>query len=343
MGRLGMILGAGLGTRLLPLTRERPKPLIEVLGEPLIHHALEHMLRANVSEVVINTHHLGEQLAQTLGVSYKGMPLRYLHEDPILNTGGALKNAQPYLTRTGYDILLMNGDILIDLDIESLFNTHRREKNLATLVLKSVDNPSAFGVVGSDADGRIRTLLDLVPYEGSALLERMFCGVHVLSQQALEHFPKEMAFSIIDRFYAPLLRQGEQIGSFEQSGYYCDAGTPERIAAANFDLLSGKVRLKHSDPFGRFVPSEGRRYVGERVNIAKDVKIHEPVLIDEGAVIEGGAEVGPCAVIGKRAKVSRHAKIRHAVLLADAVLDAGESCDHEIVASQARISWQALG
>jgi NDP-sugar pyrophosphorylase family protein len=337
----GMILGAGLGTRLRPITLERPKPLVEILGEPLIAYTLRHMLRAGVSQIVINTHHMSDQIVDALGNQFMGIPIRYVHEDSILGTGGAIKNAQGLLRQGSDDILLMNGDILIDLDMETLFETHRRMKSLSTLVLKTVDKPQEYGALGSDDNDRVRTLLDLVPYEGPPLLQRMFCGVHVLSQSALDEFPPEQEFSIIDKFYAPLLRDGKTIAAVEQHGYYCDAGTPKRIFDANMDLLAGRVRFKYDDPFKRFVSrqdfAEGSVWLGKNARVAPDARVLAPTIIDDDAVIESNAQVGPFVVVGKGAQVGANASVRHAVLLSGSKVTSGEIIQDALVAPQSRV------
>ena len=327
----GMILAAGLGTRLLPLTLSRPKPLMEVMGQPLIEYVLRHMHAANVEQVVINTHYLGQQIVDAVGPAFKGIPLNYIFEKEILGTGGALKNAAQFLQPSGAPTLLMNGDIFIDLDIAELTLAHEQKQAMATLMLKTVANPKLFGAIGTDADEQIRTIVNFVHYQGSALLERMFCGSHFFSPQIWQAFPKAQAFSIIDAFYAPLIRADKRIMGLEQRGYYGDLGTPEILFQVNMDILSGKIKFASHDFFEKFERMKDRVWLGREVKISDSATLIGPVVIDDGAEIQAGAKLGPHAIIGKRCVVGRNAEISASVVMSDTKIAPHQICKQMIL------------
>ncbi len=220
-----MILAAGLGVRLRPLTLTKPKPLIELHGKPLIQYTLDYMAQAGVKKIAINTHYLADQIPQVLGDHYKGIPISYLYEPEILGTGGGLKNACEQVLGFDDPIFLMNSDIAVDLDLPGFLAAHEKAQPAATLLLKTVSRPKGFVEIGTDAEGYVRGMIGLVPYAGPQLLERLFCGTHVISPEALSRLPQQKKFGIIDGFYVPLLKAGLEILGVEQVGAYFDLGT----------------------------------------------------------------------------------------------------------------------
>jgi NDP-sugar pyrophosphorylase family protein len=214
-----MILAAGLGTRLRPLTLTKPKPLIELRGKPLIVYALEYMKQAGVKKIAINTHYLADQIPAVLGDNYAGIPIHYLYEPEILGTGGGLKNACDQVL--GYDepVFLMNADIFVDLDVSAFLKAHQKTDADATLLIKTVEAEKADGI------GKI------VRHPEPS----MFCGVHIISPRALASLRAERSnpFSIIDGFYVPLVKSGAKILGFEQLGEYSDVGTLETLSRLN--------------------------------------------------------------------------------------------------------------
>ena len=173
------ILAAGLGTRLRPLSAERPKPLLEVCGRPLIVHALQLLKDAGVVDVAVNSHWLHPQIPAALGkeVDVDGVTvrLRYTHEPVALGTGGGLLGLRHVLPSTAR-ALIANADALIDLDVKSLLKTS--EAPLSTLVLKAAHDAAAYGAIGTDDDDGIVSFAGRITPRGRIARERMFCGWH---------------------------------------------------------------------------------------------------------------------------------------------------------------------
>ncbi len=332
----GMILAAGLGTRLRPLTLSRPKPLMEVMGQSLIEYVLRHMHLANVEQVVINTHYLGEKIVNALGPTFHGIPINYIFEREILGTGGALKNAAELLQPSNSPVLLMNGDIFIDLNSAELVSTHENKHAVATLMLKTVVDPQFFGAIGTDTNDQIQTMVNFIDYQGPVLLERMFCGTHFLSPEIWQAFPKVPAFSIIDAFYVPLIRDHQRIMGLEQQGYYGDLGTPETLFQVNMDILSGKIKFGSHDFFQRFqrLPNENSVssvWVGSDAKISKSATLTGPVVIDDEAEVQAGAKIGPHAIIGKRCVIGKNTEIVSSVMMSDTKISANQTCRQMIL------------
>jgi NDP-sugar pyrophosphorylase family protein len=241
-----MILAAGLGTRLRPLTNTIPKPLLPVGGTPLIVWNLLLLKRHGFRQVVINLHHLGPMIEQALGSGSKfGMRITYSHEPIILGTGGGIKQAEPHFS--GEPVLILNGDTLVELDLEALCDFHRTRGAAATLVLREDSEAARWGLVEVGDKGQIlritgKGLMDFVP----ATL-RMFAGIHILHPQLLREVPKGVASSIIDP-YVRAIEQGEPVLGYDLQGYWSDIGTAERYAQAERDVQAGLIRLEDRQP-----------------------------------------------------------------------------------------------
>jgi NDP-sugar pyrophosphorylase family protein len=236
-----MILAAGLGTRLRPLTNTIPKPLLPVAGTPLIIWNLLLLKRHGFRDVVINLHHLGPMIEQALGDGSRfGLRIVYSREPVILGTGGGIKQAEPYFS--GEPVLVLNGDTLFELDLEALCAFHRARKAAATLVLREDPDAARWGLVEVGADDRIVRITGRGRSTDEPTKPRMFAGIHILTPRLLRDAPKGTAFSIIDSYVAAIDR-GEDVLGFDLKGYWSDIGTAERYSQAEQDARAGLIRL----------------------------------------------------------------------------------------------------
>ncbi|MGH7859246.1 MAG: nucleotidyltransferase family protein [Candidatus Binatia bacterium] len=243
-----LILAAGLGIRLRPLTDRMPKALIDVGGRPMIEYPLRMLAAAGVETVVVNLHHEGDQIRRALGDGRRyGVRLLYSPEDPILDTGGAMVQARPLLGSGAF--LVVNCDALLDVDLAALAAFHRERDALATLVVRSDPEAERYGPIDLDPAMRIRRFLgkpagiepasDRESAEG-ALERKMFCGVHVISPRIFDFMPAAGVFSITRDTYAGAHRAGAPLYGFSYEGYWRDLGTQASLDAAHADLASGR-------------------------------------------------------------------------------------------------------
>ena len=239
-----MVLAAGLGTRLRPLTESVPKALLDVGGRPMIEYPLRMLAAAGVEEAVVNLHHCGEKLRARLGDGRSfGLRLRYSPEDPILDTGGAIAWARPLLDDAPF--FVVNSDTLLDVDLHALAALHETNQPIATLVLRADPQAERYGAIDIDAAGRIRRFLGRPtsgpgsPANGS-LQRRMFCGVHLLSPAVFDWMPRAPVFSITRDVYLRALEAGGILYGLDYAGYWRDLGTLETLEAARADLTAGR-------------------------------------------------------------------------------------------------------
>lgn len=241
-----MILAAGLGTRLRPLTDALPKPLLPIAGRPLIVWNLLLLRRHGIREVVINLHHLGELIEKELGDgSALGLRIYYSREPVLLGTGGGLKQAEPFFE--GRPFLVVNADTLLDLDFGAVLRVHEERGALATMVLRHDPDVERWGVVEVDPSLRVvringRGLADLGPTD-----RYMFAGVHVLHPRLLRDVPVGRESSIIDA-YVGAIRTGELVAGYRMDGYWSDVGTIQRYERAQRDVLQGRLTLADRMP-----------------------------------------------------------------------------------------------
>jgi NDP-sugar pyrophosphorylase family protein len=238
-----MLLAAGLGERLRPLTETTPKPLLPIAGRPLLVWNLLLLKRHGITEAIINLHHLGEQIVEALGDGARyGMRLAYSHEPTLLGTGGGIKQATPYLKDGPFVVL--NGDTLSECDLTALLAAHRAGKAPATLAVREDPDAARWGALTLDVRSRILQIKGEPPIAtptGPALGPFMFAGIHVLEPTVLDLIPPGPG-SIMD-VYLSLLRRGGPLQGYRLSGYWSDIGTPARYAQAQRDVADGLLGL----------------------------------------------------------------------------------------------------
>jgi NDP-sugar pyrophosphorylase family protein len=307
-----MLLCAGLSTRLGKLGAERPKPMLPVCGIPILAYGVANLVAHGITELVINTHHLGEVIEREIGDGRRwGARIQYIHESTILGTGGGLKNALRLLDPEGRDepFVSCNGKLIFDVDFTRLVAAYRAAGDiLGMMVVRRVPDAKAWGAVHV-RDGQIIDILG----DG----KHMFCGVHVTRPSVMARLPDGESDSI-RQGYLPWLRAGEPVLAYEHDdGYFAEHSTPERYLESNWALLGGE-RLRH--------PPGALTGVDPTARVHSTARIEGPVKICAGAQIGPGVTVGPYAVVGEGARVER--SIERTVVWAGALADdsnAGES------------------
>lgn len=241
-----MVLAAGLGTRLRPLTNDRPKALVELAGRTLLEITLERLRRFGIREVIINTHHFADKMTEYLKSHHNfGMQIEISREDILLDTGGGLKTAAWFFQK-GHDeaFLLHNVDVISDIDLMQMLEFHRQRAALATLAVQE-RKTSRYLLFDQDMHlcGRRNEKENKTEMVRSAANPQKFafCGVHVISARFLDMMSEQGAFSIIDS-YLRVAAAGENIAAFRTDDrYWRDLGKPENIRQAAEDIAQKKI------------------------------------------------------------------------------------------------------
>lgn len=315
-----MVLAAGLGLRMRPLTLLRAKCVLPVLNRPLLHGTMARLARAGVTDVVVNLHHLPDTVTAELGSGRRfGLRIRYSREETILGTGGG-----PRAVREVFGdepLLLVNGDVLFDLDPRRLLAAHRASGARATLALRRNPVPYAYSPVVADRKGRILSIAGRPRRARGAVT--MFASVHVLDPALLDRLPEGPSDSMLD-LYIPLLAEGAHLQGVRTRGAWYDFGRPSLYRDAQLRLLPGRGRDRVLvDGKARVAATARlrRSVVGSGARVAGGARVERSVLWD-GAVVEAGARVSG-AIVATGAVVRAGERAEEVIVLPAAALDAG--------------------
>ncbi len=222
-----MILAAGYGTRLLPLTEKTPKALLPLCGRPLISYTLAFLKKWGFKEIIINLHHHPQSIKKELGDgSQFGLRINYSYEPEILGTGGGIKKAESFLANNTF--LVINCDILVDFDLSRAMDFHQEKKALATMILRREEKINSYGAIEIDREGRVRQFLGKIPYGSGLDLKRLiFTGIHLFEPRVFQYIPANTFCSINDT-YIEMIRKNERVYGYLMEGYWADLGTRER-------------------------------------------------------------------------------------------------------------------
>lgn len=288
----GMILAAGLGTRLRPLTLERPKAAVPVANRPAAAWAGRALALASIRRVAVNLHHLPDRVRTALGDgSGLGLDIVYSAEpDEILGTGGGMRRA---LERLGPGpLVVINGDVVSDVDLAALLETHMRAGAPVTLALVPHPEHARYGTV--TARGGLVTSIAGVRAAGHAQprpdeAPLVFTGIHVMEPEAQRLLPRTGC--VVRRTFFAMLERGLPIAAHVHVGYWNDIGTPAEYLRCNLDILAGRAGLLAAR--GRV---EDSRLIGENVQVAEGARIGPGVILGDGVQVADGADLEACVV-----------------------------------------------
>jgi mannose-1-phosphate guanylyltransferase len=280
-----MVLAAGYGLRMRPLTLLRAKPALPVLGRPLLQWTIERLARAGVREVMVNLHHLPDTITAALGDGRRlGVRVRYSHEPEILGTGGGPRAVRPFFGDEPF--LLVNGDVLFDFDLRELLDRHAGSGAGATLALRRNPDPAAYSPVISDRRGRILAIAGRP--RAAAGTVSMFASVHVMTPSLLDRLPPGPSDSVRD-LYLPLLEEGERLLGVRCGGAWYDFGRPSPYRDAQLRLLRGRSFFDTKARVSATADVE-RSVVGARARVGRAARVRRSILWED-AVVEPDARV----------------------------------------------------
>jgi mannose-1-phosphate guanylyltransferase/mannose-1-phosphate guanylyltransferase/phosphomannomutase len=319
-----MILAAGLGTRLRPITYAMPKPMVPVLGRPVMEHIVRLLTRHGFGEAIANLHWFPETIEGHFGDgSAFGIELSYSREERLLGTSGGVRKAAGFL---GDSFLVISGDALTDIDLTAMREFHESHDGIATLATKRVEDTSQFGVAITGADGRIQGFQEK-PDPTEALSDLANCGIYMFRKEIFDFFPAPGTAKVAgpddppgfadwatDVF--PALLEGDvPFYSHKIDAYWNDIGNLEELRQGNLDALHGAVAVEPGAP-----------EVAEGVRSASSldgVEVEAPALVGENVEIGPGARLEGPAIVGDGCRIGEGAIVRDSILLAGAEVPAG--------------------
>lgn len=307
-----LLIAGGFGTRLRPLTFTRPKHLLPIANRSHLHHVFDLLQRHGISGVALLTSYLAENFQGSIDLAEsRGLTVDVAHEDEPLGTAGALKNAQHL---TGDETFFaFNGDILTDMDLGMVLDFHRDRQAEATIVLTPVEEPSAYGVVPTDTDGRVLGFIEKPP-PGEAPTNLINAGVYVLEPSILDRIPQGVEYSAERALFPGLVEEEAALFALGVDAFWADIGTPAKYLEANLDALAGRFA---TDAVAE--PGPEASVVGEGVVIPRNARVSSACL-------------GAGATLGERATVTR------SVLLTRAFVGDGAEVVDSILGEGAKVA-----
>jgi NDP-sugar pyrophosphorylase family protein len=294
-----MILAGGLSTRLYPLTRQVPKPLVPIDGEPNSAHVMRYLRSFGIEDVAINVHYLANAIAAKFGDgSAFGVRLEYLHEAVLLGSAGAVKQMEHYFDET---FVVVGCDDLTDLRLDALIDFHRKRGAIATIALVPAEDVTHYGVVVVDDTGRIVGFQEK-PARGTEKSHLVNTGIYVFEPEIFKLIPAGEFWDFGKQVFPQLQSENAAFYGLELHGaYWCDIGTPGEYRRATNDVLSGKVRLPGARAKG--IPPDAA--LGDDVLISGDVRIGARAKLGNGVRIIGPSVIGDSVFVGDGAIVER--------------------------------------
>jgi NDP-sugar pyrophosphorylase family protein len=290
-----IVLSAGYGTRLWPLTEDRTKPAIPILGKPLVGYVAEYLSGYGIDEIVVNLHHRPESVRRALGDGARfGVKLHYVEEPVILGTSGALDNTRAFFESETF--VVVNGKIITDIDLNAALETHRKSKALATLVLLPNARRERFSVVETE-DGRVTGFAGMPIDSGAGPVPLMFTGIHIMEPRILEYVPRGVFSDSVVHVYPQAMANGEILAAHVAAGNWRELSTLKRYLDISVELLK----------------QTGRPFIAGANN-----------------AIEGSATVSE-SVLWDHIEVGASAKVSRAVLADNVKINAGETIENAVV------------
>lgn len=336
-----IIIAGGLGTRLRPLTYNTPKPIVPVANRAFIIHQIEHLVRHGVDEIILNLHYLPDEIKKLLHDGKRwGIKINYSIEREPLGTAGAVKNAEQFFDDG--PMVIFNGDVLTDLNISKLVNYHCEKKADVTFALTEVEDPTPFGLIFTNDDGRVTKFLEKPSWD-LITVKTINAGTYVVDPKIFKEVPKGQSYSFERQLYPALLEKGVPMFGYLSDAYWIDIGNPNKYKEAHQAILRGEVAVKihgtringkvwlgrdtHPDASIIFV---GPSIIGERVTIGQRTEIKDYVVVGDEVSIGERCSLDR-AIVWQGTKIGNHVKLTDCILGYNCVIEDDVIIEHGVI------------
>lgn len=321
-----MILAGGLSTRLYPLTKQVPKPLVPVVGEPNAVHLIRYLKSYGIDQIAINVHYLPDMIVDALGDgSAYGVRLEYLHEKVLLGSAGAVEQMKYFLADAPF--VVVGCDDLTDIPLDRLLQFHREKQAVATIGLVEREEVDQYGVVVTAPDGKI-TGFQEKPAKGTERSKLVNTGIYAFTPEIFDHIPAGVFYDFGKNVFPALQEAGAAFYGYDARGaYWCDIGTPGEYRRATNDVLRGVFRIPGHAAI------TGDVWIGAAARIARDAVVTGPSVIGDGVVVASGARIER-SIIWQGSRIGEGAVLRDAIVGMNYRVEAGTALDGTIVANE---------
>lgn len=308
-----IIMAGGEGSRLRPLTCDCPKPMMRLMDKPVMQYALELLRAHGITQIAATLGYQPDAISDYFGDGADfGVAIEYFIEQTPMGTAGGVKQAENFLDET---FIVLSGDGVTDLNISAAVEFHKNRGALATLVLRREENPCEYGVVSTDAEGRIRGFYEK-PARCDVVSETVNTGIYILEPELLQKIPADRPFDFGHDLFPQLVREGAPVYGFTMDGYWCDIGDVRAYLGAHIAAMDGQIRLE-----GIFA-RPGKATVMPGASVDRTAVLEAPCLIASGAQVRAGAHIGAYSVVGENCIVGPRASLKRTILWPGAQVEA---------------------
>ena len=328
-----MILAAGVGSRLDPLTRNVPKPLVPIINRPVMEYLILLLKQHGFHDIMVNVHYLGDTIAAYFGDGAKwGVNIHWSHEDELWGDAGSVKRVQEFFQNETF--LVIGGDDLTDMDLTAVVQTHKHKNATATLALSVVDDPSEYGIVQLDDKSRITRFLEKP--KGEVFSNTANTGVYVFEPSVFELIPAHTFFLFGKQLFPLMMEKELPMYGHVTEAYWKDVGNIKVYKQTQRDVLEGQVNALL--PLHQAAKNVWK---GDNVQMDASVKVGSPVAIGSNVTIEADATIGDNTVIGDNCHIGAGATLQETILWEGATIGPGTHLERCIVGKNVQVQTNA--
>lgn len=323
-----MIMAAGAGTRLNPLTANIPKPMVPVVNMPIIELILRHLQKFGINNVIANTHYCAEAIHNAFGgKNHLGINFSYVYEEALSGTAGGLKVCENFFEQ-GETFIVVSGDALTNVNIEELYNRHKKSGALASMALKEVplEEVEHFGVVITDENSRIMEFQEK-PKQEEAKSTLVNTGIYIFETDIFKYIPENTFYDFAKNVFPAIMSNKEIFCGFKIDDYWNDIGTLSQYKSSSFEILNGVANL-----YMPYKESE-QGWLAESSKIADNISIENKIIVGEHSVIEDNVIFKGNNVIGNSCIIKSGAQIKDSILWNNIVIEENVNLDGCIIAN----------
>ena len=315
-----MVLAAGFGTRLQPLTHVLPKPMFPVLGRPLLSHTFDILESANITDVAVNVHHLPDFIINYFEKKkMHDLNLHFSREEKILGTAGGIKKMEGFLE--GGPFILINSDIITDIKLDKVIDFHKKNNSKLTLVVRQDISPEQYDSIEICKDGRIVHFVGASSMNIPGNTTRvMFTGIQIIEPEIFKRIPEGQFCGTTESIFPQMIKDEVPVYGYLHNGYWKDMGNRENYLQVNSDALDERVSLKGVSP-----------------NELNNPLIIPPVLVDRNCQVAENSQIGPYTVIGPNCNIKSGAIIENSILWEGVTIGAGSNIKGSVIAQNRTI------
>ncbi len=328
-----MIMAAGAGTRLNPLTLKVPKPMVPIVNIPILEFILRHLQKFGINDVVANTHYIAESIQKAYdGQNHLGINFKSVYEPELSGTAGGVKKTEFFFDQ-GETFIVVSGDALTDVNIEKLYNKHKESGAMATMALKEIPitDVENFGVVVLDKDSRVIGFQEK-PHPEEAKSNLVNAGIYIFETDIFKYIPDNQFYDFAKNVFPAMMQNNESLYAHVIDDYWNDIGTIKQYKYSSFDVLNKKIGLQM--PY-----SESEKgWIADSADIAGSAVFKGRAVIGEGTKIEENAKFSENNIIGNNCIIKAGARIENSIIWDNVIIGENVSLDNCIIAGNVRIN-----